>query len=59
MVIMLVVVVKVPETITEVTHVCMIEYGVDATVEVTGTALGTAIGVKDEVTLVATGVAGL
>ena len=57
---MLVVVVKVPETITDVIHVCMIEYGVDATgvgVEVTGTALGTAIGVKDEVTLVATGVA--
>ena len=65
---MVVVVVKVPETITEVTNVCMTEYCVcmtDVGIEVTGTVLGGTIGVNDEVALVATvamvaiGVAGL
>jgi hypothetical protein len=52
-VITVVVVVKVPEITTNVTNVCMIESGVG--VEVTGSALDTAVGVKDEVARVATG----
>jgi hypothetical protein len=54
---MVAVVVKVSETITEVTNVCMIEDGVGiGDVEVTGTIL--LVGEKDEVVLVATGAAG-
>lgn len=57
---MVVVVVKPPETITEVINVCTIEYGIGVTdVEVTGTAFGEAVGVKDEVALVTTDVVGL
>jgi len=56
-VVMVAVVVKVSETITEVTNVCMIEDGVGiGDVEVTGTIL--LVGEKDEVVLVATGAAG-
>jgi hypothetical protein len=56
---MVVVVVKVPETRTDVTNVCTIEYGVGATgvgIEVIGIAFGVEVGVKGEVVLVATGV---